>query len=68
MSHKRLATWTWSLIFGGMLTLALGLTVQKIDPMLGWVLVVASVLAVVVGIVLIWLRSTMNDTDTEKHQ
>ncbi len=68
MSHKRLATWTWSLIFGGMLTLALGLTVRNTDAALGWVLVVASSVAVAVGVVLIWVRSTMNDGDSGEPQ
>ncbi len=63
MSHKRLATWTWALIFGGMLTLALALTVRHTDAALGWVLVGLSSLAVVVGVVLIWVRSTMRDID-----
>jgi hypothetical protein len=64
MSPSRLSTLTWSLIFGGMLTMALGLTVTKTDAALGWALVMASGLAIAVGVVLIWVRSTMNDTDT----
>jgi hypothetical protein len=62
MSPSGLSAWTWSLIFGGMLGLALGLTVRRTDALLGWILIVASGAAVAVGIVLIWVRSTMNDT------
>jgi uncharacterized membrane protein YqiK len=50
------------LIFGGMLGIALGLTVHKTEPTLGWVLIAGSALAIVVGVVLIWIRSTIKDS------
>jgi hypothetical protein len=56
-----MAVLTWSLIFGGMLSFALGWTVRRNDAALGWVLIAASGVAVVVGIILVWIRSRMAD-------
>ena len=61
MSRARLATVTWSLIFGGMLVMPLGLLQRDTDSTLRWVLVAGSALAIAIGVVLIWARSTMND-------
>lgn len=62
MSPGRIAAWTWGLIFGGMLVMAVGLTVLRAQSTLGWVLVACSAVAIAVGVVLIWIRSTMNHT------
>ena len=48
MSSPRLALVTWVLIYAGMLSFALG-----------WVLIVGSAVAVVAGVVLVWVRSRM---------
>ncbi len=61
MSSGRIAAWTWGLIFGGMLVMALGLTVRRADSVLGWLLVAGSAVAIAVGVILIWVRSTMNN-------
>ena len=61
MSRARLATVTWSLIFSGMLVMPLGLLQRDTDSTLRWVLVAGSALAIAIGVVLIWVRSTMND-------
>ncbi len=61
MSASGFSAWTWSLIFGGMLFMALGLTVHDTEPGLGWVLIAGSGLAIAAGVVLIWIRSTIKD-------
>ncbi len=57
LSTSRLAALTWVLIFGGMLMLALGLVVRRSDAALGWGMAGGSVAAIVVGVVLVWVRS-----------
>lgn len=56
---KRIAALTWVLIFGGMLSLALGLVVSRGDAVLGWGIAVVAIVAIVVGVVLIWVRARM---------
>lgn len=47
----------WILIYGGLLTLVLGLFVENTDDDLGWSLVVGGGLIAAVGFVLIYVRS-----------
>jgi len=61
VTNSRLAAITWSLIFGGMLSLALGLVIRRNDATIGTVLVVVAGLAICVGIVLVWVRSRRPD-------
>ncbi|MFZ2650946.1 MAG: hypothetical protein WA210_12670 [Burkholderiaceae bacterium] len=63
MSKSRIATLTWTLIFAGLLVLALGLTVLRTERILGGVLIAASIVAVLGGAVLIWARSRMPARD-----
>ena len=49
----------WTLIFGGLLTLILGIFVGKTDEAIGWVMIASGCVMTVVGAVLIYLRSTM---------
>ena len=65
MPSGRIARWTWGLIFGGMLVLAVGLTLRGTDHTLGWVLIAGSGVAIAVGIILIWVRSTMKNSSEE---
>lgn len=53
----RLQALIWVLIYGGLLTLVLGLSVQRMDDAIGWSLVVGGGLAAAVGVVLIYVRS-----------
>ena len=55
----RLHALIWALIYGGLLTLVLGLSVQRTDGALGWSMVVIGALVAAVGFVLIYLRSRM---------
>ena len=61
VSTARIAVLTWVLIFGGMLTLALGLVVARTDAGLGMGIAVVSLAAIVLGVVLVWLRSRMKE-------
>jgi hypothetical protein len=51
----------WALIFGGLLTVILGLFVGKTDDGLGWMMMAAGGVLTAVGAVLIYVRSTMAD-------
>ena len=55
----RLQTLIWVLIYGGLLTLVLGLSVQRSDEVLGWIMVVGGAIAAAIGFVLIYVRSRM---------
>ncbi|WP_332777830.1 hypothetical protein [Polaromonas sp.] len=55
----RLQALIWVLIYGGLLTLILGLSVQRTDEALGWPLVVGGALVAALGFVLIYVRSRM---------
>lgn len=63
VATSRIATLTWVLIFGGMLMLALGLVVRRTDAGLGLGIALASLVAITVGVVLIWVRSRMKEGD-----
>ena len=49
----------WTLIFGGLLTVILGIFVGKTDEAIGWTMVAAGGLMTAVGVVLIYVRSTL---------
>ena len=55
----RLQALIWVLIYGGLLTLVLGLSTRRFDGSLGWSLMVAGTLVAVVGVVLIYVRSRL---------
>ena len=58
----RVQKWVWILIYGGMILLALGLSVQRSDAALGWGIAAPGVVLIAIGIVLIWVRSRMKNT------
>jgi xanthine/uracil permease len=49
----------WALIFGGLLTLILGIFVERLDDSFGWTMVVTGGVLTAIGAVLIYVRSTM---------
>ena len=59
---QRLEKWCWILIFLGMILLPLGLAVQRSDAAHGGGLAAPGHLMIVVGIVLIWIRSRMKNS------
>ena len=59
MTTKKLDTWVWVLIYGGMLGLSLGGFMQPRSPALGWVIMTAGGVAAVIGMLLVVMRSRM---------
>lgn len=59
-SVARLQALIWVLIYAGLLTLVLGLSVARIDHALGWSMVAIGGAVAAVGFVLIWVRSRMD--------
>jgi hypothetical protein len=59
MQAKKLEALVWVLIYGGLLTLSLGVFVQRLHDPIGWTLTIAGALAAAVGAVLIWVRSRL---------
>ena len=54
----------WMLIFGGLITIILGIFVERAGDAMGWMMVVAGVVMTAIGAVLIYVRSTMT-TETK---
>jgi membrane-associated phospholipid phosphatase len=55
----RLQKVVWILIYGGLLTLVLGLATQRTDEATGWPLIVVGGVLAAFGVVLIWVRSRL---------
>jgi hypothetical protein len=55
----RLHKITWTLIFGGLLVVILGIFVGKADDAIGWTMIAAGGISTAVGAVLIYVRSTI---------
>jgi hypothetical protein len=60
-SIARLQALIWVLIYGGLLTLVLGVFTRRSAAALGWLLMVAGGLVTVVGVVLIYVRSRLKE-------
>jgi hypothetical protein len=59
MSAQRIETWTWVLIYGGLLSLSLGWFMTPQQGPWGELLIGGGLVAAVAGIVLIAVRSKM---------
>ena len=57
----RLHKITWALIFGGLLSVILGIFVSQTDNAVGWMMIIGGVVLTVAGAVLVYVRSTMPD-------
>ncbi|MDB5744174.1 MAG: hypothetical protein JWR68_2489 [Polaromonas sp.] len=57
----RLEVLTWILIYGGLLTLVLGLFVENADEAVGWSLVTGGGVVAAIGFVLVYIRSKVKD-------
>ncbi|WP_395056517.1 hypothetical protein [Polaromonas sp.] len=55
----RLQQLIWVLIYGGLLTLVLGLSLQRMDDALGWSMVVGGGIVAAIGFLLIYVRSRL---------
>ncbi|AEG93094.1 hypothetical protein [Ramlibacter tataouinensis] len=51
----------WTLVYGGLLTLVVGIATRRTDEPLGWSLLVAGAAVAAVGFFLIWVRSRLRD-------
>ncbi|HWP10291.1 MAG TPA: hypothetical protein VNN06_00610 [Ramlibacter sp.] len=52
----------WTLIYGGLLVLVLGLATRVRDAAVGWILIIAGALLTAGGAVLFWVRSRLHRT------
>jgi hypothetical protein len=59
ITATRVERWVWILIYGGLLVLALGLSVEDFNFVLGWSLVTGGSGMAMAGVVLIFIRSRM---------
>lgn len=59
MKTSTVETLVWVLIYGGLLLVGLGLSVQRMHDPLGWSLVVIGGIGAAIGVVLIYVRSRM---------
>ena len=57
VSTQRIATLIWVLIFGGLFVLGIGIALERSGESYGWNVIAAGALAIVVGCVLVWVRS-----------
>jgi len=55
----RLQLLIWVLIYGGLLSLVLGLSVQRTDDAMGWSLVAGGAVVAAIGFGLIYVRSRL---------
>ena len=54
----------WTLIFGGLITIILGIFVERAGDAIGWMMVATGGVLTAIGVVLIYVRSTMS-TETK---
>ena len=59
LTSQRLHTLIWVLVYGGLLTLVLGLSVQRSDDDLGWSMVAAGLAVALLGFALVFVRARM---------
>lgn len=59
--HARLEKWIWILIYGGLFLVILGISTGRTDATLGWSIAVPGGLIALVGFVLIYVRSRLDD-------
>jgi len=59
MKPSTIETWVWVLVYGGALLLVLGLFAGRADAALGSIVMLIGGVLVVLGLLLIYLRSRM---------
>lgn len=60
--HATLEKWIWILIYGGLFAIILGIATGRTEEALGWAMAVPGAVLVVVGTVLIYVRSRLKDS------
>ena len=58
--YARLEGWIWTLIYGGLFAVVLGIAVGRNDAALGWVFAVPGAVVAIVGAILIYVRSRLD--------
>jgi hypothetical protein len=56
---QRLERLVWVLVYGGLLTLVLGIATERTGSAIGWVLIVGGGVVAAVGVVLIFVRARL---------
>ncbi len=59
LNLKKLQQLIWVLIYGGLLTLVLGVSVQRTDDGLGWFMVAGGAVLALIGFGLVFVRARM---------
>jgi hypothetical protein len=57
LTLKKMQQLIWVLIYGGLLTLVLGLSVQRTDDALGWSMVAGGAVLALIGFGLVFVRA-----------
>jgi hypothetical protein len=65
MTAQALETWTWVLIYGGLLLGSLGIFVLRFGEDWGWVCVGLGAVLVMAGVVMIVLRARLPETASQ---
>jgi hypothetical protein len=61
LDAARLDAIVWTLVYGGLLVVGVGIALQRNGAGYGWGVVVAGALVVAAGVVCLWLRSRIRD-------
>jgi hypothetical protein len=59
LTLKKMQQLIWVLIYGGLLTLVLGVSVQRSDDSLGWSMVAGGAVLALIGFGLVFVRARM---------
>lgn len=59
LNLKKMQQLIWVLIYGGLLTLVLGVSVQRTDAALGWSMMAGGAVLALIGFGLVFVRSRM---------
>ena len=62
-SASRVETWVWVFVYAGMLVFGVGLAVSRTADALGTAIASVGVLLIVIGALLVWVRSRMKSPD-----
>ena len=63
LDAARLDALVWTFVFGGLLVVGLGISLQRGGAPYGGTVAVAGALLVAAGVVLLWLRSRIRDSE-----
>jgi hypothetical protein len=61
--RKRVEQLVWVYIYGGLFAVVLGIATGRNDEALGWWIAVPGAIVAAVGVILIYVRSRMNEGD-----